>query len=390
VADRLPRLSAPRSARELFVLLGLRPRLPSLAALLDTIDFTDATPAQIYQVVLRRVPETIALALATSSYSPSVHLRTALESKEFQGNVIKFFLDAFSEKSRHVFIHIPKCAGTDFISHIASLFPTLPVILQSSEWTSAESMLSQIGEIASLLSTTNDLFIHGHFRLEDYILFAGTRFSDKLYTIVRDPVEMVVSQINYIMTRLSLDPNGTSPDTREFLNALQLEEFPLYGNDYEMMDLCIKILQDRNLTRSNLICEHLGSTRDLTAASAIRNIVIYNVEITNTTFYDHWMKQKWGRTSNTRHNKSEEFLSRDDALANFGNVISELIDLDMEIYDIVSFALENSGQLSLKGASLAKALSGSDRYRFDVSTDSYRAITDPNHNLPGTANGASS
>jgi hypothetical protein len=69
-----------------------------------------------------------------ASYHPCGHFRAALLSDEFRRNVVQGLLAAFPEKGRNVFIHVPKCAGTDLIFNLVHRFLPLPKILEVKDW----------------------------------------------------------------------------------------------------------------------------------------------------------------------------------------------------------------------------------------------------------------
>src|SRR5947209_18943246 len=118
--DRLP-LPMPRTTRELFEFLALG-RPGDLPGLLDRLDFSGVIPHQVYQLVHERAPERLELFTGSASYDPRTHFEAALCSTEFREQVLRHFLHAFSEKRLPVFIHVPKCAGTELISNVGQTY----------------------------------------------------------------------------------------------------------------------------------------------------------------------------------------------------------------------------------------------------------------------------
>ena len=108
-------LKMARSRQELFSLLAFYDPRGTWSDFVSRIDFTGITPPQICQVVLDRPPASIELAMAPIDYDPAAHFHSALTSTEFRQNFQAIFLRTYADKARDVFIHVPKCAGTDLI-----------------------------------------------------------------------------------------------------------------------------------------------------------------------------------------------------------------------------------------------------------------------------------
>src|SRR3974390_1270890 len=139
-------LPAPRTTRELLELMRFYDRTWGITPLLDRIDFTDVKPLQIYLTVLGRLPESIEMAAPypRGNYTARENLWDALLSEEFQRGIVIKFLSAFPEKSRLLFVHIPKCAGSDLASHLGERYPHLTQRLSEPEWTSQPKFLDEV------------------------------------------------------------------------------------------------------------------------------------------------------------------------------------------------------------------------------------------------------
>jgi hypothetical protein len=225
MTDEQP-LSVPRAPRELFHFFSHLQGGGELERLLDRMDGASAlTPLEIYHMVHQRAPDRLR-ALVQTDYSANRHLHAALMSKEFQSRAVFNFLTAFPEKRRLVFIHIPKCAGSDLTHHLAPRFLSMPHRLTSEAWVSKPELFEALAMAARLVQAAGEIFVSGHIELDAYLRAVGYRPQDRIFTVLRDPLDIALSQANYAVTLLAKDPEGTRPDARRNLELLELERLP--------------------------------------------------------------------------------------------------------------------------------------------------------------------
>jgi hypothetical protein len=158
-------LNAPRSARETLQLLSLLDPDQGLDALLDQIDWSAVTPQQICYAILDRLPQSAELTAPAEGYSGLQHARAALKSAEFQNNIVKRTLEAFPEKTRLLFVHVPKCAGTDLTEHLRTHYLWLSKGLGEANWTSPTQLLAHLRQFVIDAQFADTVFVSGHFRL---------------------------------------------------------------------------------------------------------------------------------------------------------------------------------------------------------------------------------
>ena len=181
----------PRTQAELFQLLaGYHPRI-GWDAFAETIDFNGVTPRQIYQVVLGRHPGTVEQAMDAPDYDPRRHFREVLVSPEFRQNFLGAFLRAYSSKGRDVFIHVPKCAGTDLILNLGVRSIPIPKMLEIDGWTGDAEFLEIVAGLARAALTQERLFVYGHMELGSYIDTAGIRPDDRIFTVNISMIRLV-------------------------------------------------------------------------------------------------------------------------------------------------------------------------------------------------------
>ncbi|HEX3536699.1 MAG TPA: hypothetical protein VHU15_08020 [Stellaceae bacterium] len=361
------KLPAPENLRELFRLFSKYDAAQGLASLISRIDFGTVNPRQVYYCVHGRAPERLRAIMVQPGYSAEKHFVAAITSAEFQARVIWHFLNAFPEKRRLLFVHVPKCAGSDLSHHLASRFLTLPHRLTSDAWVARTELFETLRQLVLGVEDASALFVHGHIELERYLSAVPVRFGDRIFTIIRDPVEIAISQANYAVTLLVRDPEGTRPDSRRNLELLGLDRLPENPSHELLNSLAIRAFFDRRITRPNLICQHLAGGRR-GHRDAIRNIVLHDVEVTDTNHYNAWLHQAWGIESETRVNTSMKFLSRED-IAQHADQVRELTAEDQKIFDLITWALAERGSPSVRGLDLLAMVSKSGRYAFDVEMD---------------------
>src|SRR5205823_6565803 len=115
----------------------------------------------------------------------------------------------FPEKRRILFVHVPKCAGSDLNRHLAPNFLTLPHRITSEEWVAKEELFETLRNAIRELDRSSEILVHGHIELDKYLTAVPDRPGDAIVTIIRDPVEIAISQANYAVTLLVKDPEGT-------------------------------------------------------------------------------------------------------------------------------------------------------------------------------------
>jgi hypothetical protein len=166
---RLMRLKFPEQPREALQVLALLDDKHGLGHLLDRIDWRGVSPRQIYLALLGRLPESMGFAIGDADYSPRNHAESAYLSGEFQEQVITRALSAYAEKQRLLFVHIPKCAGTDLIENLSANQPWLNQNMSRREWTPAAVLLPQLKRFVIHTSVCSSIFVSGHLALSWYL-----------------------------------------------------------------------------------------------------------------------------------------------------------------------------------------------------------------------------
>jgi hypothetical protein len=199
-------------------------------------------------------------------------------------------------------------------------------------------------------------FVYGHIPLGFYIDSAGIRAGDRIFSVIRDPIEMMLSQANYAITLLRQDPLGNDPDTREILEWLDLRRLPDPLSLAELKQVAVRALLHPEIARSNQICFYLGGEESARYDAAVSNLVRYDVEITTTRQYRRWLEERWGIASGSRHNVSDHWISADDLDDSTFAGLRERTAEDQKVFDVVSWVLDKKGTASATGTEIAETV----------------------------------
>ncbi len=348
-------LRMPATQREVFRLLALLDSAAGLDELLARVDFAGATPAHIHQAVLGRAPADRDEAVPALRFDPRAAFKAALLSPEFRRNVMAAFLGAYPELSRDVFIHVPKCAGTDLVMNLGRRQLPLPSILDSPDWIADDDFLAVLSGLARGAPFHDRIFVYGHMDLGGYVARAGSRPSDRIVSIIRDPVELMVSQANYVIGRARQDPTGQDPDTAEILAWLGHDQLPSDLSVQQLKDLVVSALLHPDITPANRACRFLGRGGDaISFEDAIDLMIVHDVEVTTTRQYERWLKERWGVPRSLRHNTSESIVSLHEVRRFFSDAMFAVTAEDQKLFDLVSWALQETGTASVTGLQIAK------------------------------------
>jgi len=352
---RLSPLRFPKTRRDLYQLLALYDPASGLDSLLARLNCDGVGPIDVYRTVHQRAPDSIERATQPPGYDARHHLKEALLSGEFRQHSVSKFLNAFPELRRDVFIHIPKCAGTDLILNVASRRLSISKMLDSDTWITQEEWLAGMSAIAQAAPLSDSVFVSGHFELGEFVDRSGVRPGDRIFTIIRDPIDLIVSQANYAISRLRKDPEGNAPDAKEILEYLGLKSgLAADISTRDLKKLTIRALLDRRITQPNRICTYLGKEMSSLYEVAMNMVVTNDVEIVTTESYSHWLLERWGISSNSRHNLSEPYLNRRDVTAHFTKEIEAAVVEDRKFHQMVTWALNRSGGTSITGAQISR------------------------------------
>ncbi len=339
---------APVDPRTLFRLFALFDPTLDMYHLLCRLDFDRTRPTHLGYSVWGKVPEVYPRAMTWSPALARDYLNDLLHSPRFQQNVLAHALRAFPEKQRLMFVHIPKCAGSDLSHHLTFRFPSLQQRLMEESWTSKGDLFAALGEFVRELPFSDSVFVRGHVPLDFYVDADLIRPADRVFTIMRDPTEIAVSQLNYILTKFqrNIDSGVVERDTEEWLRALELDRLPPAVTPQFVEKYTRKLLYNPEVVEPNSMCRWLGGGD---TQAVIERLARHLVEVTDTAHYNPWLAAEWGISARTRRNESTRYVS----LSTLGHqelgFIRELSPEDRKLYARLQQALTKSGKMSVSG-----------------------------------------
>jgi len=346
-------LPAPQSPRELLLSLKHYDDAQGLDAFLARFDFTGVSPHQVYASVLGRLPESAQVAATAADYDPRQHFKQMLLSEEFQSHLIAYVLRAFPEKKRLCFVHVPKCAGSDLASHLMQRYQGAFIgqLDQDPLHIAPERLPWRLQMLVVNLHRYDTLAVTGHIGLHWLLSEKLLRFGDVSFTVIRDPVDMAVSKVNYVLTLMQRDLSSRTPLVMEWIRRFNLHRYSegLPTDAQELKQIALAMLRDTKIVPQENICSFLGSG---TARSALDLCASANIELTTVSRYEAWLKARWGIASSARVNESNKILSRTDLSADDLVYLSQLRREDMQFYQRLDERLTATGRLSIFGAEI--------------------------------------
>ena len=336
---------APRGPRALFELFALYVPGQGIESILDSVDFTGVNEAAIWAAAGQRVAEQPPRA----GYMPRRHLEHILQSAEFRERSRGLLLNAYPGKKRAIFVHIPKCAGTDMTALMRRQYPSLAQAVFKPDAAAADFYTSLRNAVLGLRHS-DTIAVTGHERLAYYHLqYALVRPQDWFFTIVREPQTLIYSHLSYALTVCRDAPRTLRPDGLEWLGLLGLKAIPEHANAAYMADLARVLLANPRIAPRDTLCSFLG---DGTAQSALEAIVASNIEITDTARYAAWRETKFPNASATRANASHPYFTPDQATPSDRDRIGGLTMEDRQLYTTINTAIASGDRLSIRGQEL--------------------------------------
>lgn len=337
------RLRPPRDVRDILRMLAFYESERGLDGVIDRFDLEDVAPWHLNRVLAIAPGRT-----QSSEVDAAVHLKTLLLSDDFRRLAVRNLLHAFPDKPRLLFVHIPKCAGTDLTRILAARHFTISSGIENPHWFTHDALFLHLRELVLGAEFANSIFLSGHTRLRYCVNQNLIRPGDQIFTVVRDPIDVVISAVNYRLTRLKADPTGRATDTRLWLRDLGLQQISDDATQSELRAIAKRMLREPRVVEDNVLCLALGSGD---AASALANIVTSDIEITDLRRYEAWLRQRWGATSQ-HSNASMKVLTADTLDVDDRMVIEAKTAQDRILFPELMRALNASGALSITGRCL--------------------------------------
>lgn len=322
-----------------------------LASMLDRMDWDGVLPSQAYNAVLNRIPESGEAAAPQPGYSAGEIFADALESDEFQGSLVHLLFDAYPEKRRLIFVHVMKCAGTDLIAHLSHRYPHIYNSCTEPRWVGKPELYEFLRNFSLSAVGAHEICWSGHVNLPSILEARLYRFGDDMFTVVREPVDRILSMVNYAVGIMADCRFPLRPDRLEWFRALDREPFTRPPSPSEALDLARQVLRNEQVVEPNVLCRALGRGDVLSALDAM---VRSNIEVTDTRRYERWLRTRWGVQASRRLNASEAVISREDLSSQDLEYLTEKSWEDWQLYDLIDRRLAETGEASLRGLDLAE------------------------------------
>lgn len=341
-----PALPAPAVPRDWFDLLTLLDGKQGLYNLIARCDMSGRRLDQVLYSVFGDTEAPSPDAVPWSAGAARDIVYGALTSRAFQLGARDLLLKAFPEKRRQFFIHVPKCAGTDLSAHLSVRFPAIHQSLISRDYTGSQRLFEELALLVRLLPWFDTILVHGHMNLGDVLSNRLLRPIDGMFTTLRNPIDITLSQTNYILTRIMRDAELGSfgPDSRSWLAELNLSVSPADVTRPMLDDLCPSLLRDASINRSDTMCEWLGGG---SADEVLDRLVGLDAEVTTTRHYTAWLSDRWQIQSATRRNESIPFIKREDLQPAELDYLHDISVQDRVLYAAVEKRIDDAGASSV-------------------------------------------
>ena len=346
--QRLPIPRTPRELLEMFVLF-----IPSqydadgLQPLLQSADFRALNRADLVRIAMGREPHTPPP--TTPDFQPRTFLRTLLNGRDCMLGMRKMVAEAYPEKRRAIFVHIPKCAGTDLIESLWRCYPLLREADFDPAQTQPDKMFSELRDFVIGARYSDTIAFSGHDSLSWYRNQGLLRPQDEIFTIIRDPTALVYSFVSYVLTVCENARTDPRPDATVWLGQLGITALSENLSAADMVALGRRILHCPEIIKPDRLCHFLGNGR---AAGALQAIKATNIEITDTQRYSAWRAARFGTGEGKRLNPSRPYFTKDTASADDAAYVAEITAEDRILYGRLGRALADSGGLSVHGGDI--------------------------------------
>lgn len=349
--DSRMKLEAPKTIRAVAnAFLTYRDDL-GIDSVIDAFDWADVSPQQVYYAVLGRLPEGREVALPRPGFYARELFHTALHSDEFQQQIVRLMLDAFPDKRRLIFIHVPKCAGVDLTIRLSARYACLHEGLIEPAWTGRPDLFRFLHEFAKAANNADRIFFGGHTPLPWVLEQGFQRFGDEIFTVVREPTARALSVVNYVIEILRNRHDPMRPDRLDWLERLGYPRTAEWTARESLPEVARRILRDPGLLVPNTLCALLGCGD---AESALEALARSDIEITDVVRYDAWARARWGFEASPRLNPSTPILRPDDLTAQDREALQPVMDEDLRLYRLIREEMDATGALSVRGVAVAQ------------------------------------
>jgi hypothetical protein len=356
---RRPLPQRPRDFFELFAAMGAT---ATIEGFFRGIDLFGADPRTAFFMILERWPTTEELAALETPYRAPAHITSLLRSKEFRVPICRRLLEAFPERQRLLYVRIPRCAGQHVMGMMEGKHPVIPLDFGAPQFRDLDLVVQTLGTILGLFGTSRSLVVvqpHvdaflapparkviGGDPLHWELAQPPCRSTDLLFAIIRPPEEILLSQVNALLTALRLPPADNEPAEVAAARSHH-DPLPKFDQPAEWTRLGQRILA-RSET-ANPICTALG---DGTSDSALATCARSPIELVGLDGYPGWARRAFDAAPPDPVGVSTVFLQRQDLTPAERTRLADLTSEDRILYERFAKRCSVEGVSNIRGANL--------------------------------------
>ena len=357
----------PERPRDIFDIFSAMGGEATMSNLKRSLDLNNATARWMTAVVLDRWPTLAELEAEPEPYDARRHLRDLIQSVEFRHLLAQRIITTFPEKRRILFVRIPQCAGAHFLQLAETMHPIFPDRLASPR--APQDFFPALGQhLGRYLHTRSimlvqprmDPFFHAPVPVAPAAPDGDTaegeslpwtmasppyRPSDRLFTIVRDPEDIILGQVNSIAVRLHQNADDDAAFTRQWQRRLQSAAAAADSDDAKTLARRVFAV----FPHADPICTALG---DGTAERARENCIVTNVEIADLSRFDEWILRTWDTKPQPAAPSPPAILTRDDLTPADVTRLAALTVQDRPFYARIKALISGATLSSITGSQL--------------------------------------
>lgn len=214
-------------------------------------------------------------------------------------------------------------------------------------------MFLAIKHVVLEMGCSDTIFISGHTHLGTYQSWTGNgiRAEDQVFTVIREPLDCILSQVNYVLTRIFSVQSPAQPDTVGWRKLFAIEDLDQRESRDWVVQLARRILRNKGVVVPNVTCAYLGGAG---YDESLAKTVAHDLEVIELKHLDSWSEERLGVTRATRLNTSEKFVSINDFSPDDLDYARSIVTEDSRYYQAIASSYERHGKLAVKGAQIGQ------------------------------------